>query len=115
MIFLKLAWGKGLFKSGGKQFLYIFSDCFTIPGLLILCIGILLTLANTGIYDGFGYVISNTLRGLIPGGRSAKRVKYGDYVEKRKSKQHPSYAFLICTGLIDLALCVVSLFFYYNL
>ena len=42
-------------------------DAFTIPGLLFLMLGLLMSISKQGALDGVTYVVSHGLKMLIPG------------------------------------------------
>lgn len=87
-------------------------DAFTIPGLLCLCLGVLLWISNDGFFYGLGYCIEVTWRALIPGTKQ-KMEKYYDYVQRKKGQKVMGYGFLFVVGGVCMAIALVfmALFF----
>ena len=71
----------------------IICDAFTIPGLILLMLGCLMSLSNTGAMDGLGYVVSIALKMLIPGG-GLKMERYKEYLDRRRANRVRGYGFL---------------------
>ena len=88
-------------------------DAFTVPGILFLMSGLMMTFTNMGALDGVGYVTGNGLKMLIPGaGRKAET--YGDYLERRQNKKITGFGFLYITGLVCLAISLVFMILFYS-
>ena len=80
----------------------ILCDAFTVPGVLLLCVGGLSWASSHGALDGLGYVLHVTVKGLIPGKRS-EILRYKDYVEERRDKESIGFSFLLISGAVVLA------------
>lgn len=97
-----------------KERFLILADAFTIPGVILLCIGILVALSNKGIFLGFSYAIKYVYRMLVPG-VSKDHETYGDYVEQQREKGKASgFGFLFFTGLAFLLIAVVFIVLFYR-
>lgn len=91
----------------------LLTDAFTIPGTVILCVGLLVWVSNQGMFNGIAYALSYTLRRLIPG-LGNKHERYYDYVERKREKGGVTgYGFLLITGAAFLAVaCIFMALFY---
>ena len=90
----------------------IICDAFTIPGLILLMLGCLMSLSNTGAMDGLGYVVSIAVKMLIPGG-ALKTERYKEYLERRRANRVRGYGFLylVGTGCMMVSLVFMALFY----
>ncbi len=89
-------------------------DAFTVPGTVLVMVGILLWLSNNGAVDGLGYVMSRLIHSLIPGGR-LRSERYADYVERRREKPLHGFAFLFVTGGVCMAVALVFMALFYSI
>lgn len=90
-------------------------DAFTIPGLLFLMLGLLMTISSHGALDGVTYVVSYGLKMLIPG-RHDKQERFYDYVQRKREKNKgKSFGYLYLTGIIYLAAALLFLILFYSL
>ena len=92
----------------------IICDAFTVPGLLLLMSGLLMTISNMGALDGLGYVAVNGLKMLIPGG-GKKPETFKEYLDRRREKKIRGYGFLYITALGCIAISVVFMILFYRL
>ncbi len=94
----------------------ILCDACTIPGVLLLCFGILSWIADQGTFDSLSYAAKSLLRFLQP---RSEHIRYYEYVEerreKRAEKERGHFAFLIVTGLAFLLAAGVFMILFYNL
>ena len=88
-------------------------DAFTVPGLLLVMSGLLMTFSNAGAMDGLGYVVVNGLKMLIPGG-GAKMEGFKEYLERRRNNRVKGYGFLYVTGFVCLAIAGVFMILFYS-
>lgn len=91
----------------------ILCDAFTVPGAMLLLTGALLLVANAGAFNGIGYALGRLVRVLNPFGNKDD-VRYGDYVEQRKTKKHTGFGFIPKTGLAFMAVALVFLALFYQ-
>ena len=89
-------------------------DAFTIPGVLSLCVGVLIWASNDGIFYGLGYCLDVARKALIPGGRW-KMEKYYDYVMRHREKAITGYGFLFICGIVCMAVAIVFLVLFYRI
>lgn len=92
----------------------ILCDAFTIPGLLLLMVGLLVAVSNEGIFDGLLYALSYAAKAIIPlWGRQHER--YYDYVQRKREKRLHGYGFLFITGAVFMAAAMVFLILFYSI
>lgn len=89
-------------------------DAFTVPGLLAICVGVLLWSSNDGLFNGLGYCLNITWKSLIPGGRQ-KIMRYYDYVQSRKKKKITGYGFLFVCGGACMVIAAVFMVLFYSI
>ena len=92
----------------------VLCDGFTIPGLLCLCVGVLIWVSNDGFFYGLGYCLQVARNALLPGGRR-KTEKYYDYVERHRQKPVKGYGFLFLWGGICMAAAIAFLLLFYSI
>ena len=91
----------------------ILCDAFTIPGMLLIMFGLLVSVSTTGALDGISYLLKLLVTKLIPLIKS-EDVTYYDYVEKKRRNRAKGYGFLYICGFLFLAVALVFLYLYYN-
>ena len=90
----------------------ILCDAFTIPGVVLLMLGLLVMIANAGNFLGISYLLVNGLRSLIPFGRKAER--YYDYYQRKKAQgKVTGYGFIFISGAIFMAVALVFYALFY--
>ena len=89
-------------------------DAFTVPGVLLLCVGGLCWASTEGALDGIGYLLSFVGKTLIPGKRKDIE-KYGDYVVRKRENRKMGFGFLLISGAIVLAVALVFMVLFYSL
>ena len=89
-------------------------DAFTIPGLLTLCVGVLLWVSNDGLFYGLGYCLEIAWKALIPGARR-KTERYYDYVMRHKEKKITGFGFLFVCGGVCMAIALIFMALFYQL
>lgn len=92
----------------------IICDAFTIPAILLLCIGALVWLSGEGALMSLSWMTQNLINSLIPG-RRGKIEKYGDYVvRKRSMRKTKGYGFIFVSGLLLLIVAIVFMILFYK-
>lgn len=86
-------------------------DSFTVPGVVIIMMGCLVSLSNEGAFNGIGYCLSTAGRMLNPVTRGDLE-RYGDYLERKGSKKVKGYGFLYIVGGVFLAVAIVFMLLY---
>ncbi len=92
----------------------VWSNAFTIPGVILICVGLLSLISREGTFDSLAYSARVFIR-MFQSGR--KHVRFGDYVmerrEKRKEKKSMVAPFMVVGGLF-LAAAIFCLIMYYQ-
>mgnify|MGYP003310774446 CR=1 FL=1 len=104
----------GLFEATDTQTCYkLLADAFTIPGVILLCIGALIWVSTDGMFDGFTYA-AKRLGSLIPFyGKNYKHERYYDYVMRKRGKRISGYGFIPIVGAVFTAIAAVFIVLYY--
>ena len=92
----------------------IICDGFTIPGLILLMLGCLMSLSNAGAMDGLGYVVVNGFKMLIPGA-ATKVERFKEYLERRRANRVRGYGFLYVVGAGCMAVALVCMILFYGI
>lgn len=92
----------------------ILCDAFTIPGLLFLMLGCMMSLSCQGALDGVTYVLKNAFKMLIPG-MGLKMERYYEYVEHKRANRAKGFGFLYITGLVCMAVSLIFMYLFYRL
>ena len=90
----------------------LLSNAFTIPGAILLMMGLLVLISGSGAYDGLSYVLNWLKLTLLPFG---KQERYYDHVQRRHARKKPNGGFLIITGAAFLAVAILFLVLFYSL
>lgn len=81
------------------------SDAFMVPGIMLLCVGGMLFVADNGVFDMVRYGVGKVLALARSEKRRAQHPKtYYDYLKSRRAGRREGYSFLIWTGLCFLLL-----------
>lgn len=91
----------------------LLADAFTIPGVILLCIGALIWVSTDGMFDGLTYA-AKRLGSLIPFyGKNYTHERYYDYVMRKRGKRISGYGFIPIVGAAFVAIAVVFIVLYY--
>ena len=103
---------RNLLDMEGAELWRTLCDAFTIPGLTLIMVGLLVLIANEGFFDMFGYAFGKALNMFIPG-RAYDGEKYYDYVLRKREKRATGFGFLFIVGgiLMAFALLFMALFY----
>lgn len=85
----------------------VLADAFSVPGVLLIMIGVLVWVSSEGIFDAFGYAFYHARAMFIPSFRAYKHVTFYDYKMERSGKRAHGFSFLFFTGLGFLAVGIV--------
>ena len=100
--------------TAAQNFWRIWSNTFTIPGVILVCVGLLSLISREGTFDSLAYAGRSLIR-MFERGR--KHIRFGDYVmerrEKRKEKKSMVAPFMVVGGLF-VAAAVFCLVMYYQ-
>ena len=91
------------------------ANSFTVPGVIMVCVGALVWLTNEGSLRFLGYAAESIKRMLLPGRGLREREKYGDYLARKEEKGPvKGFSFLFWCGLGFIAVAVVFIVLYYS-
>ncbi len=109
-----IMYSNGLFETTDTLTRYkLLADAFTIPGVILLCIGALVWVSTDGMFDGFTYA-AKRLSSLIPFyGKNYKHERYYDYVMRKRGKRIGGYGFIPIVGAGFTAVAVVFIALYF--
>lgn len=91
----------------------VLCDAFSLPGLLLLSVAILMSINNAGGLDTLAYLMSFLPRIIAPGAFGEPE-KLLDFVEKRRQKRKKGYGFLYVVGLVYLGIALYFLVQFYK-
>ena len=93
----------------------ILCDAFTVPGLLLILIGLLVWISNQGALDGISYAVRGLFRVFVPGAGFRQNLEtYYDYLKRKEEKRVKGYGFLFLVGGISLAIALMFYFLFYS-
>lgn len=114
MLFLTLELQDFAQVTDTQEKLRILADAFTVPGVTISLFGVLVIIANDGMFYGITYVFSYAFKMLIPGA-DKHHERYGDYVARKSASGKVSgFGFLFAVGGVFLLVAVVLTVLYYK-
>ena len=94
----------------------ILCDACTIPGVFLLCCGLLSWIAEQGTFDILAYAGRSIFRVFH---REANHIRYYEFVEERREKraerERGHFLFLIFTGAAFLVAAVIFMLLFYRL
>lgn len=93
----------------------ILCDAFTIPGLTLVLLGVLVWLSNEGALDAVSYAGAWLMQRLIPGGALRERETYLEYVERKRENRVTGYGFLFQVGGAAMAVALINMALFYRL
>lgn len=113
MAALHISLNHGFAEFSTADKLRVICDALTIPGTVLVLVGLLIWVTNQGTLYGLGYIAGNGLKALIPGKGLERTERYADYVSRKKEKKITGYGFLYISGGVTLALAMVFLALFY--
>lgn len=110
-----IAYVRNVFDStSAGQACGILCDAFFIPGVLMLCMGILVVCSNGGTFDMLAYGIRAFFALFNKEARDRKYPTFYDYRKAKQDKPH-SFWYMIIIGGAFVAVSIVLLLLYYKL
>ena len=91
---------------------HILCDAFTLPGLLMASVGLMVLMGNLGALDTLAFAVHYLLHTFIP--LLGKGKSYIDFVLERREHRVHGYGFLFVVGLLLTTVGVVFLVLYLN-
>ncbi|MBQ8368654.1 MAG: DUF3899 domain-containing protein [Clostridia bacterium] len=94
----------------------LLADAFTIPGVSLIMVWLLVLVSGEGIFDGIGYALSYTVTTLLPGMGNKKAEAYADYIERKQAARagRMSCAFLWHVGAAFMIPAAVFIVLFYG-
>ena len=110
-----IMYSHGLFDTSDiASRLKIIADAFTIPGVILLCIGALVWVSTDGFFDGITYAFGRLGSALLPFyGKNHPHERYYDYVMRKRGKRIAGYGFIIIVGAVFTAIAAIFTVLYY--
>lgn len=107
-VFLK----DGLFRADtARRFCKVLSNGCFLAAVLLLGVGCLALVSNTGFFNAFRYNLYSVFRGMTSKGRGAPKVEFHDFNrEKRRRKSGYSHLMVIGSVFFLIALAAALLF-----
>ncbi len=92
-----------------SDYLKILSDSALIPGIILLCIYILISINKEGLFDGLTYSAKYVTSKFIPTKRTYENESYYDYKQAKAEKRKEIH--LECL-IVSIAFICLSIIFY---
>lgn len=111
---LLVAWARGGFtQTSAKNLLGAWSDAFSVPGILMVCFGLLVLGSNGGAFDMLSYAVKGIFRLFKKDPLDRKYGGFYEYQQARREKKR-SFWYLIIVGGAYLLVGVVLLIVYFQ-
>ena len=91
---------------------HILCDAFTLPGMFMTLLGLMILMGNLGALDALSFAVHYLLHTFIP--LLGKGKSYLDFVLERREHKARGFGFLFVVGLLLTAVGVVYLVLYMN-
>ena len=105
-----LLWQNDIFaQTETAKIFHILCDAFFVPGVLQVCIGLLIFSTNEGTFDGMTYAVKSFVN-MFRKQSLKKYDSYYDYKASRKSRD-AEFGYLIICGMFFIAVSIVMLYF----
>ena len=100
-------------QTKAKAVMKILCDSFFVPGVFVLCAGLLVIISGTGFFSGLKYIGRSVLGVFIPGIR-LKQKKYEGYKDKPvdKKKVKGMIMFFVSGASFIVVACVFLIMYY---
>jgi len=89
---------------------HILCDAFTLPGLFMLLLGLMLLMGNLGALDAISFAFHYLFHTFLP--LTGESMTYLEFVEDRREHRIHGFGFLFVVGMIFTAIAVVFLLLY---
>ena len=89
---------------------HILCDAFTLPGLFMMLIGLMLLMGNLGALDAISFAFHYLFHTFLP--LTGESMTYLEFVEDRREHRIHGYSFLFVVGTVFTAIAVVFLLLY---
>ena len=110
---LAVALYRGVFTAGDPLDVYGgLSDAFFVPGILLVCFGLLAFAARGGVFDMISYGARSLWVLFTPFGKPEKHQRYYEYKLEKEAKRGKPKPRTLILGLVFLALSGLCLILY---
>lgn len=114
VVALIVAFARELFwQTDLKDIIRILCDCFSVPGLILICIGVIVVCSNGGAFYVFGYAGKKFIS-LFQSveKRRANSESYYEYRQRKQEKKRAFLSYFIVGGAYLLAgICFLIVFY----
>ena len=103
-----ILWQKNIFAQTEMAMIFhILSDAFFVPGVLLVCFGLLIFTTNEGTFDGMAYAVKSFVNMF----RKPSLRKYGTYYDYKASRKDRDiqFGYLVFCGLFFIAVSLIML------
>lgn len=98
------------------QRLKVLADSMTVPGMILILVGLLVKFSAFGALDGLGFLFGGLFRRVFPGGRNQDSDKEGyyEYVQRKRAKRKGSIAEFFVVGAVFMVIAVIQIIRFYQ-
>ena len=89
---------------------HILCDAFTLPGLFMVMIGLMLLMGNLGALDAISFAFHYLFHTFLP--LTGESKTYLEFVEDRREHRVRGFGFLFVVGIVFTAIAFVFLYLY---
>lgn len=104
---------RGVFADNVTDIFRHLADSFTIPGVIMLMVGVMVWISTTGSFDMLNYGLLKAKNSLIPSTQYTHETFY-DYKSRKDGKRIKNYSFLFISGGIYMIPALVFNILYYT-
>ena len=105
-------WNGKILQQDAITRLRLLCDGFTVPGVLLLCAGVLGWARRRGVLCGIGYGLRSAYRALIPSRLRLKEESYHQYLARKRATAKGDYQCLLITGGVSVGISLVFFLLY---
>lgn len=95
-----------------NEVMHILVDAFFVPGVVLMCFGLLIVSTNGGTFDMLGYGVIMFIS-LFNKGTERKYKTFYDYRESKKEKKR-TFGYLLVVGVFLTIISLIFLIFWYK-
>lgn len=111
LLFFLVAFIQKLFwQSSQEEIFKILCDCFTVPGLVLVFVGLLVVCSNGGTFDMLGFGVKKFF-GLFK--KESDKQTFYEYRQNKLANRR-SFWYLLVVGGVFVAAAVIFLILYHN-
>ncbi len=89
---------------------HILCDAFTLPGIFMVMIGLMLLMGNLGALDAISFAFHYLFHTFLP--LTGESMTYLEFVEDRREHRIHGFGFLFVVGIVFTAIAVLFLYLY---